>query len=159
MSLDPQTIKAVPFDERFLDATWTWLQDRDLHWIIDARQQTREEQRRWFQSLPERRDYAIWGVECEGTPVAVFGLKNIAANGSGEWFMFIGTQEFRGRGIGDWIVAEIETKARERGLNELWGRIRPENEHIKRLLRRNGFEIGQTEEGGRLRIRKRLDTV
>lgn len=156
MNQSDEEIRAVPFDERFRDASWVWLQDPGLHRIIDARRQTRDEQLTWFEALPQRTDYFIWGVEYGGLPVAVFGLKNFGGDGTAEWFMYIGTQEFRGRGIGDWIETAVEGKARERGLREIWGWVRPDNEYILTFVKRHGYDVGPVETNGRRRCRKQL---
>ena len=159
MAQEPEPLKTVPFDERFRDASWSWLQDPELRWIVDAGEQSWEEQLRWYQSLATRNDYLIWGVEYAGTPVAVFGFKNVTPEGTAEWFIFIGAHEFRRRGIGDWMVLDAEAKARERGLKEVWGWVRPENEPVIHLARRHGYELGPIESNGRRRVHKPLDSA
>jgi RimJ/RimL family protein N-acetyltransferase len=154
MSMPFESLRAVEFDERFLDASWGWLQDPGLRWLIRSGEQTREEQRRWFEGLRGRADYLIWGVEHEGSPIAVFGVKNIAGDGTGEFFVYIGTEDFRARGIGNWVQAEVEARAREHGLKELWATIRQENERALRFARNQGYELAAPDSEGMVRIRK-----
>ncbi|HEX6489379.1 MAG TPA: GNAT family N-acetyltransferase [Candidatus Dormibacteraeota bacterium] len=140
----PRTMR---FDERFRDATWEWFRDPELRRLTGAKEQTKEEQAAWFESLPSRPDYRIWGVELDGRPAAVFGLKAIRADAA-TWFVFIGDAELRGRGLGAYMGSEVRRLAAELGIRHLRNRLQASNEAIVNLHRSVGFELAETAEDG-----------
>jgi RimJ/RimL family protein N-acetyltransferase len=139
-------LRTVGYDERFLDASWRWLQDDELRSMVMAGPMTREGQRAWYERLPARTDYRIWGVELDGEPVAVFGIKGIA-DGSGEYFAFIGEPQHWGRGIGGFITDEVIRLGRELGLSRLWGVAKADNQRTLRRQARHGFREYRREDG------------
>jgi ribosomal protein S18 acetylase RimI-like enzyme len=48
--------------------------------------------------------------------------------------------EARGRGLGKWLLARVEERAREAGVQAVHLMVRPENEPALTLYRRAGFE-------------------
>ena len=121
--------RRVPFDETYLERSRTWLQDSELAWLIRAEPAPDvETQATWFLGLTDRPDYAIWGVECEGQPVGVMGIKDIGGDDGAEYFMYIGERSYWRRGIGRWALKEIQAEVRLRGLTWVYGRIGHHNE-------------------------------
>jgi [ribosomal protein S18]-alanine N-acetyltransferase len=54
------------------------------------------------------------------------------------------TAEWRRRGIGERLVAEVIRRARERGVREVFLEVRPSNESARRLYERFGFtQVGR----------------
>lgn len=150
-------LRTVRFDERFRDATWEWFRDPELRRLTGAKDQTRAEQHEWFRSLPSKNDYLIWGVESDGEPVAVFGLKNLR-DGVGTWFVFIGNPEQRGRRLGAWMGAEVERLALQHGVRRLQNRLSAANPAIVALHRRLGFTLGEVDAEGGIAVHKELRT-
>jgi RimJ/RimL family protein N-acetyltransferase len=133
-------MRRVPYDERFLALSYEWLQDPEIRRLIDAPAVTREGQQAWYDSLPGRTDYAVWGIEYDGVPVGVLGLKRIGEDDGAEYFIYIGERAYWGRGIAAWGLADVAEEARRRGLRFLYGRILKVNERSLGVHLSNGFE-------------------
>jgi GNAT superfamily N-acetyltransferase len=52
-------------------------------------------------------------------------------------------QEFRGRGLGKWLLSEVVAEARRRGLRRVWGVTEPDNIPMLRLANSLGFMPGE----------------
>jgi RimJ/RimL family protein N-acetyltransferase len=132
--------RAVAFDERFLARSWEWLQDDELRDLIMSPLPTREGQAAWFEALPSRTDYRVWGIEVEGEPIGAFGIKHIHGS-AGEYWGYIGEKEFWGRGIGGWMMEEALERAREIPLERLYLQVAEGNARAIALYRRNGYMV------------------
>lgn len=118
-----------------------WLLDPELNHLIHAGELPSDEDRlAWFESLPNREDYLIWGVEYNGQPIGVSGLKRIA-NKKAEYWGYIGEKAFWGKGLGKEMMKEVINKALELGLDTLWLRVRKYNPRAINLYKRIGFVI------------------
>jgi RimJ/RimL family protein N-acetyltransferase len=152
--------RTVEFSEKFLELSWAWFQDKDLLRLMSADPFNRVDQRRWFDSLQERSDYRIWGVEFNGVAVGAFGLKGITSPEAGpveaEWFMYVGSSEFRGLGIGDWIEREVVVRAKQLGITKIWGTARSDNLPVLRLHQRHGFTFRNAEKDGYVYVEKSI---
>jgi RimJ/RimL family protein N-acetyltransferase len=146
--------RRVPFDETYLDRSYDWLTDPELARLTMSGAVTREGQRRWYDGLSGRDDYAVWGVEYDGVPVGVMGLKHLGEDDGGEYFFYVGDRSYWGRGIAAWAFREICAVARERGLAYLWGMVGKHNERSLGVHTREGFVVvGETETEYRLEYR------
>lgn len=134
----PLGLAAVDYDERFLEASWHWLNEPNTRRLSQTPVFTREEQRDWFNSLTNRRDYCIWGIELKGIPIGALGLKHIE-NENAECWAYIGDKSLWGKGIGSWIVPEIFERAKERGLKQLSACVLEGNKRVIRLCKAYGF--------------------
>src|SRR4051812_22960955 len=130
--------QAVPYDERFLEASWCWLQDEEIQRLTMTPAFDRDQQRSWFARLQGRTDYLIWGIELDGDPVGAFGIKSIRDD-TGEYWGYIGEKGCWGRGIGKWMVDTAVARARELKLNRLTLRVSRENTRAIRLYLSQGF--------------------
>ncbi|CAA9528358.1 MAG: hypothetical protein AVDCRST_MAG31-2141 [uncultured Sphingomonas sp.] len=146
-------VRLVPFDRGFLDRSWVWLHDGETKRLTMTPDFTREDQRRFFESLPSRSDYRIWGVilDPEGA-IGAAGLKHIGG-GSAEYWGYIGEKSWWGRGLGGEMLAAVEAEARRLGLARLNLRVAAENIRAVRLYERAGFERSE-ERSGVLVMRK-----
>jgi RimJ/RimL family protein N-acetyltransferase len=136
------TARRVPFDETYLEASYGWLQDPELARLTMSAAQTREQQRAWYDGLAGRTDYAIWGIEHEGRPVGVMGLKHLDADdGGAEYFMYLGDMSAWGKGIARWATAEILAVAKERGLAYVYGLVGKHNDRSLAVHTRLGFTV------------------
>jgi RimJ/RimL family protein N-acetyltransferase len=134
----PETVAFVPYDETFLALSADWLADPEIKALTMTPDFDRAAQARWFQSLPGRTDYLIWGVRHAGQPVGACGLKGIG-EGAGEYWGYIGDKSCWGRGIGTEMVRFIESEARARDLNRLWLQVWQKNPRARALYERLGF--------------------
>ena len=135
------TARRMPFDETYLDASYEWLRDPGMSRLLMSQAVTREQQREWYDGLAGRTDYAIWGVEYDGVPVGVMGLKHLGEDDGGEYFFYIGDRSYWGRGIASWAFSEICDAARERGLAYIWGLIGKHNDRSLAVHTREGMKV------------------
>jgi len=141
-----QEPEEVAYDERFLEASWHWLNDPETASLIMSGPMTRDSQRAWFESLPARTDYVLWGVAVADIPIGAFGLKNVESS-EAEYWGFIGDGAFRGRGIGRWMLSRAIAHARSRGLSRLYLNVRIDNIRALALYRSTGFvETSRTDD-------------
>jgi RimJ/RimL family protein N-acetyltransferase len=131
----------VPFDRNYLDRSWDWLRDPELKRLTMTPDFSREDQLAFFASLPSRQDYKIWGVETlEDEPIGAAGIKKIA-DGSGEFWCYIGEREWWGRKIGGQILKLCEDEARELGIETLIMVADATNERSIRAFEKQGFAM------------------
>ena len=113
------SICLVPYDRTYLDCSWEWLRDPEIKQLTMAGDFTREEQIAFFESLPTRDNYKIWGVAApDGQPIGAAGIKNISGS-TGEFWCYIGERDWWGRRIGGRILELCEEKASDLGLDQL----------------------------------------
>jgi RimJ/RimL family protein N-acetyltransferase len=137
-------IEAMPYDERFLECSWQWLQDPQIAHLTMTPPFAREQQRAWFARLPGRTDYLVWGIALDRRPIGVFGIKNIEQT-RGEYWGYLGEKDCWGRGFGRWMIAESVERARQRGLRELVLRVAKWNPRAQTLYQRCGFVVTREE--------------
>jgi RimJ/RimL family protein N-acetyltransferase len=130
--------QVVPYDERFLTASWIWLQDPEIRRLTLSPDFTQEQQRAWFEDLPNRTDYVIWGIALDAIPIGAFGIKSIRGS-IGEYWGYIGEKDLWGKGIGRWMVQYAIAAAHEFGLETLELRVLKENDRAIRLYRSFDF--------------------
>lgn len=148
-------VELVPFDKRFFDKSRLWLEDEEVNRLTDTGELPAESDRlKWFESLPSKNDYLIWGVACEEEPIGACGLKNIQGSNA-EYWGYIGEKTYWGKGFGSSMLKGVEQKAKELNLDELYLTVLVENNRAIGLYRKNGyFETGRAD--NRLTMAKRL---
>lgn len=129
----------MPYDERYLELSWIWLNDPETKLLTMTPDFRREQQRAFFEGLPSRTGYHIWGVEVEGAgPIGAAGIKNVNGN-TGEYWGYIGEKQFRGRGLGQAMLLRVEQKALELGLTRLTLLVLEKNEVAIAVYRKAHF--------------------
>lgn len=148
-------VELVPFDKRFFDKSRSWLEDEEVNRLTDTGELPTESDRlKWFESLPSRMDYLIWGVAYDEEPIGACGLKNIQ-DSKAEYWGYIGEKTYWGKGLGSSMLKGVEQKAKELNLDELYLTVLVENNRAIGLYRKNGyFETGRAD--NRLTMAKRL---
>lgn len=141
MSDETSGARRVPFDDEFLRLSFGWLTDDEMQNLTMSPAVTPESQRAWWESLADRPDYAVWGIEYDGVPVGAMGIKRIGEDDGAEYFMYLGERSYWGRGIASWAFAEICDEVRSRGLRKLYGRIGKHNDRSLAVHLREGFEV------------------
>lgn len=131
-------VKLVPYSREYLDLSWSWLQDAEIKRLTMTPDFTREDQLRFFESLPLRPDYRLWGVEADGRSIGVAGLKNVCASRA-EYWGYIGEKTYWGKRIGEHIMQSIENIAFEMGLTHLDLRVWKDNNRAIALYLRMGY--------------------
>jgi RimJ/RimL family protein N-acetyltransferase len=132
-------VRLVPFDRTFLDRSWDWLQDPELKRLTLTPDFTREDQRRFFESLPTRSHYRIWGVLLgSGEPIGAAGLKNML-DGTAEYWGYIGERSCWGRGFGRQMLGSVEQESRAMNLRKLTLRVGAGNLRAVRLYQAAGY--------------------
>jgi RimJ/RimL family protein N-acetyltransferase len=126
------------FDEAYLERSYHWLRDPEIKRLTMARDFTAEEQLRWFARLPEKTDYLIWGLSCDGIPIGAMGLKHIT-RGEAEYWGYIGDRSYWHAGLGGEMMRYIFSRAKKMGLNELYLKVHRDNARALRLYTRVGF--------------------
>lgn len=140
-------VQLVPFDQAFLERSWNWLQDPEIKRLTLTPDFTREEQQRFFDGLPSRSDYRIWGVVLAGGElIGAAGLKNVT-RGSAEYWGYIGEKQWWGKGLGGEMLTAVEAEARKLGLPQLVLRVVTDNVRAVRAYEKSGFQVARDEAG------------
>ena len=148
-------VELLPFDKRFFEKSRSWLEDEEVNRLTDTGELPSEPDRlKWFESLPSKKDYLIWGVACEEEPIGACGLTNIQGP-KAEYWGYIGEKIYWGKGLGSSMLKGVEQKAKELNLDELYLTVLVENNWAIGLYRKNGYlEMGKAD--NRLTMAKRL---
>jgi RimJ/RimL family protein N-acetyltransferase len=156
MTTDCQTRRLTfsRFDEGFLEKSWRWLQDPEIKKLTMTPDFNHEQQRRWFDRLPEMKDYFIWGLRCDGAPIGAVGLKHVA-DGRAEYWGYIGERGYWGAGLGGEMMRFIFGEAKKMRLRELYLVVHHENTRAMALYQKHGFRT-VAENAGVLRMELRL---
>lgn len=138
----------VPYDQTFLEKSWEWLNKPLIKKLTDTPDFTKEDQKKWFDSLPDKADYFIRGVCFKSRPVGVVGLKKITQTDA-EYWGYIGEINFWGRGIGGEMMAFAIETAKQRKLEKLYLTVLKENTRAIHLYQKFNFKI-QNQQNDRL---------
>ena len=132
-------LSLVPYDERCLEKSWDWLNDPETRELTMTPHFTREDQRRFFEQLPFRKDYQIWGVALGRVElIGAAGVKNHRGS-IAEYWGYIGEKRYWGSGFGRSLIAAIEREARELGFNDLDLVVSAKNTRAIALYEKVGF--------------------
>ena len=152
-----QQLTFTRFDERFLEKSWHWLQDPELKRLTMTPDFNREQQRRWFSHLPQAKDYLIWGLLCDDTPIGALGLKHITKE-TAEYWGYIGERDYWGSGLGSQMMRFALGEAKRLELRGLYLVVHRENPRAIALYQKHGFQP-VAENAGVLRMQLSLDDV
>jgi L-amino acid N-acyltransferase YncA len=128
--------------------------------IFETERRFAEDQRAWLQSIAGR--YPAVVAQIDGEIIGWAGAgpyrDRECYRGIGEFSMYV-RRDWRGRGVGDLLLAALIKEAECLGLWKLISRIFPFNEASRALCRKHGFrEVGVYEKHARL-DRRWLDVV
>lgn len=136
-----QKVEFVVYDNEFLNNSWEWLNDPELMELTRTEPFTREQQLFFYNSLPFRTDYKVWGVSIGNEKIGVVGLKRIIENESAEYFGYIGNKGFWGKGISKYIFDFIVGFSREANLKKIYLEVAKDNKRAINSYNKNGFEF------------------
>jgi len=131
-------ISFVPFSRTFLECSYVWLSDPEIQYLIQSPPVTKDAQDKYFKALPQRGDYAIWGIQIDDQPIGVCGLKNITQTNA-EYWGYIGEKAFWGCGLGKKIVRHCLNWAIMNGLTSVFLRVIKDNSRAIHLYEKLGF--------------------
>jgi RimJ/RimL family protein N-acetyltransferase len=134
-----EDLKFVLYDKVFLDKSWFWLNDPEIKQLTITPDFTRESQIKWFNSLKDKNDYYIFGVQYQNKPIGVCGLKNIQEN-TGEYWGYIGEKEYWGRKLGGKMLEYILNLASNKNINEMVLKVWQNNIRAIKLYENYGFK-------------------
>jgi RimJ/RimL family protein N-acetyltransferase len=124
----------------FLDKSWEWLNDPEIKALTLTPDFTKEQQKAFYDGLPDRKDYWIKGIMEDGIPVGAMGLKHIN-NEEAEYWGYIGEKAYWGKGIGPYMLREAIAKAKELELHQLYLHVDEKNLRAKQLYINMGFQL------------------
>jgi RimJ/RimL family protein N-acetyltransferase len=129
-----------PYDEKYLDLSWKWLNDPEIKQLTLTPDFDIESQIRWFKTLGSKKDYYLYGVLAGNNPIGVCGLKNIK-DSEGEYWGYIGEKEYWGKGIGKIMLDYIIQFAYQLDLKSLYLKVWDNNLRAISLYEKNGFNL------------------
>ena len=150
------TLKLVPYDRDCLDKSWEWLRDPEIRALTMTPEFTREDQIRFFESLPTRQGYDVWGVSVDGAVVGAAGLKNVRGH-LAEYWGYIGERSLWGQGLGRQLMLNIEREALAKGYTTLDLQVSVSNPRAISLYQKMGYhEDPSTTDAAVMRMVKAL---
>lgn len=147
-------VEFVTYDKSFLNASTTWLSDEEIRFLTATPLISKDIQERWFESLPDKKDYYIVGILADGKPVGACGLKHITSV-DGEYWGYIGEKDYWHKGIGRRMMAFIGDYARSLKLSRIYLKVIPENIRAIRLYTGQGY-VENGEDNGMIKMYKQL---
>lgn len=133
-------LKICDFSIAYLNYSDKWLNDEEIKFLTASVSFTKEEQRQWFESLKEKTDYFIFGLEYEGIPIGACGLKKITDIDC-EFWGYIGEKEYWGKGLGKEMLTLMLNKAKTLKLKWVNLIVLTENRRALKLYEKYGFKI------------------
>lgn len=134
-----KNIEFVEYSEIFLEKSWEWLNDKKIKYLTCTPDFTKEQQKEWFLSLKDKKDYLIKGILCNNIPIGVVGLKNITKT-DGEYWGYIGEKEYWNKGIGKELINYIFHYAYTLNLKEIYLKVIKDNTRAIKLYQKMNFE-------------------
>ena len=131
-------VQLVPYDRDCLDKSWEWLNDPEIRALTMTPEFSRDDQLAFFNTLPTRSGYHIWGISHEGRVVGAAGLKNVRDE-LAEYWGYIGQRELWGRGLGKSLMMQVESEAKKLGFRKLDLRVSAANPRAISLYRTMGY--------------------
>lgn len=147
-------VKFEKFDEKYLELSWTWLNDPENKFLTNTLDFTKEQQQQWFNSLPGMKGYLIWGIKVDSVAVGACGLKNITDIDC-EYWGYIGEKQYWGKGLGKEMLFLLEEEARKSGKSSIWLKVIKENIRAISLYKKFAYKI-ESETDALFVMRKQL---
>lgn len=130
-----------PYNNLFLEKSWEWLNDPILKKLTCTPNFSKEEQLKWFSSLPDKKNYFIKGIMFNNIPIGACGLKHIS-NIEAEYWGYIGLKDYWGKGFGSTIMEYIEYIAKnEFKISSIYLFVSKDNERAIRLYKKKNYII------------------
>lgn len=154
--MENSKLKFVEYDFEFLELSWDWLNDPEIREMTMTSDFTKVEQLDFFEKLPFRDNYKIWGVQYRDEKIGVIGLKNISEFDM-EYFGYIGVKKYWGKGISSEIFKFINNYAKKIILSEIYLYVSITNHLAVNAYKKNGFSIIDEEVDGLIKMGIKYD--
>ncbi len=136
------TIAIRKFKEEDISYKVKWINDernnKYLHYDLPLRE---DKTLQWFKSLEGKKDRMDYIITYEGKPAGLIGLLNIDFKKmDAEYYISLGTEEFKGKGIASIATDLLIKKSYEEfDLNKIYLFTEVDNIQAQKLFERNGF--------------------
>jgi len=144
MNLNNMALSLVSFDNLYLERSWVWLNDPYVKYYTNSKTITKEEQLSWFNSLPNKPKYKIWGLSSDNTPIGACGLKIQEDKCIAEYWGYIGEADYRGKGLGRAMLFLVEAQASLFGIEKLVLGVLKDNLPAIKLYEKSGYNTYKT---------------
>lgn len=150
MTINIDKLQAVAYSEPYLEHSWLWLNDSEIKELTFTPDFDKNSQLAWFNSLKDKLNYQIWGIEYDNIPIGVFGIKNISEV-DGEYWGYIGEKQYWGKGISQWMLDRSIEFSKRRKI-DLYLYVKEDNIRAIRAYEKKGFVSKILTEAGLLRM-------
>lgn len=134
-------LSLIHFDRECLERSWAWLSDPEIAELTMTEPFLLDDQLRFFEGLPKRTDYTIWGINLDGFGIiGATGLKNQRGTVA-EYWGYIGERQYWGKGLGKYLMLLVEAKARELGFESLYLKVISSNSRAISLYKATNFIV------------------
>lgn len=137
-------LELVEYTHDFLLLSNKWLNDTQIKQLTNSTTFTPAQQLQWFNELPSKTNYLIWGVTLNSEKVGACGLKKVT-NIDAEYWGYIGEKSYWGKGYGSVMLTIIEQKATQLHLKSIWLTVLLSNTNAIKLYTKNGFMLENKE--------------
>ncbi len=142
----------VKYTESFLEHSYRWLNNKEIKRLTNTPDLNREGQKKWYESIKERTDYKIWGINFDSRHIGACGLKNIT-NEDCEYWGYIGEKRHWGKGLGSCILFRLINYAKNSNMSSIWLKVLKENQRAINLYSKFGFKQEEELESGIIKMR------
>lgn len=134
-------LRLVRYDTDFLEKSTIWLTEPETKRLTMTPDINEAEQRKWFNTLNERKDYYIRGILADGVPIGAAGIKHIdMGKKAGETWLYIGEKAYRGKGVGTWTILQLLEASKKMGMTSLIAQVATYNAGSLMLHQKCGYE-------------------
>ena len=133
-------LKICGYDREFLECSWHWLKDKEIKELTMTPDFSRQQQKEFFISLEQRKDYKIYGFRINNKPAGACGLKNIRLC-KAEYWGYIGEKQFWGKGYGKQMINEMIKVAQREEISHVYLKVGKSNIRAIKLYNRFGFTV------------------
>ncbi len=137
-------VELIPFREKHLkDSRW-WMNDREICRLFGRvyRPLTGTAQKKWYEQTLKDKTQLIFAIEINGVYVGNVGLKNIDyLNKKAEYYIFIGSKNYWGRGIGTISTKKfLDYIEKHLKLHKIYLHVDQSNSAARRVYQKTGFK-------------------
>lgn len=135
-------IKLNTLTENDIELVRAWRNSKSVaKYMFTENKITSEQQKKWFDSIQDRKDCKYWIIEYDGRKIGLANLIDInQALQSCSWGFYLGDSSIRGAGIGSKVEYNVLTFVfDELNLNKLRCEVFVENEKVIKMHEKFGF--------------------
>ncbi|MCO5233154.1 MAG: GNAT family N-acetyltransferase [Chitinophagales bacterium] len=147
-NIQGRKISFVEYTEQILEQSWDWLHDEEIKHLTNTPNFTRQDQRKWFDSLSSNSTYFVRGIMLNDETIGIVGLKHIdLEEKKAEFFGYIGNKSYWGIGLGGEMLKWISFIAIDMfKLKQLYLNVILDNIRAIKAYEKFGFKIVEVNE-------------